>query len=473
MNQHPKALPFLFLTEMWERFGFYIVQGLLVIYMTKSLGFSDNDTFTISGAFAGLAYVSPWIGGWLAGRFIGFKTAIIYGGIFLILGYALLASLSTAHYLFYLALATIIVGTGLFKPNISSLLGILYSKDSSARDSGFTIFYIGINLGVLLSSMGGYVKDHFGWHVGFALASLGLFIGLLTFIFAVGLLHIKDGFTSRQVKNFFLKPIPFILGCIIFSVLISFLLQNNFLAKWLLPAVGVFLLLFLFVLTLKQDIAYRSRMVTLIILILFSILFWMLFLQIFFSANLFIDRLVDKTIFGLQIPSSVFYGLEAGFIILFGPALAWSWQALNMSGKNPSPVSKFVVGIFLAGLAFVALAVSTYFPNASHLVSPLWIVLAYWLLTIGELMLSPIGLSAVTLLSPPKLAGLMMGIWFVALGFGGEFGGWLAKLASVPETLSNTAMLPIYRSAFLDEAYIAFGSAVVLFILQYFLRKKG
>lgn len=471
-RKHPKALPYLFLTEMWERFGFYVVQGMLVLYMTKGYGFSDDKSYTILGVFSALAYIAPMIGGLIADRLLGFKKAIFLGGIFLSLGYAFLAISGPEH--FYYALATIIVGNGLFKPNISSLLGALYAPGDTAREAGFTIFYVGINLGALLAGVSsGYIKDHFGWHASFALASIGLIIGLITFAMGVKWGNIK------YKNTFFLKKRPFlttpwlILYCLATIPLLGKILGNCFAGNWLVPAVGIFLLFFIFVLAYKQNPRDRNRLITLNILIIASIIFWMIWMQIFFSANLFIDRLVNKEVFGFHIPTTVFYALESVFVILLGPLFAWSWQTLSQSNKNSSPFLKFVFAIIFVGLGFVTLAISTYYPNADHLVNPLWIVFSYFLITTGELLLSPIGLSAVTLLSPSHLTGMMMGIWFVALGFGGAFAGWLAKFSSIPESAKDAvAQLPIYRDAFLYYAYLAFGVAFVLFIVQLLVKKK-
>ncbi|OGT47148.1 MAG: hypothetical protein A3E83_05170 [Gammaproteobacteria bacterium RIFCSPHIGHO2_12_FULL_41_20] len=470
-HHHPRALPFLFLTEMWERFGFYVVQGLLILYMTQYFGFSDSASYTILGTFTALAYIAPIVGGFLADRLLGFKQAIIWGGLFLVLGYALM-SLSTKAS-FYPALATIVVGNGLFKPNISSLLGTQYTIDNPRRDAGFTIFYVGINIGALLAGLSsGYIKDYFGWHVSFILASLGLIIGLSTFTFGLKYINLPESLLPLQKYRHLHSP--WLIGYAIIAILLlSLLLGNDVVADWLLPSLGVVLLVFLTLLTLRQQPQYRYPLFMLIILILSSITFWMLFLQMFFSANLFIDRLVNKNLAGFHISTTVFYALESVFIILLGPLFAWIWQYLSQHNKNPSPINKFALGIFCAGCGFLILGISTLFANDMGLVNPLWIAAAYLLITIGELLLSPIGLSAVTLLSPPHLIGMMMGIWFVATGFGGIFAGWLAKLASVPEAVTTLSIkLAIYQHAFLYYAYIAFAMAVILFFVQLMLKKS-
>jgi POT family proton-dependent oligopeptide transporter len=255
----PKALRYLFLTEMWERFGFYVVQGLLVLYMTKAFGFSDSNSYTIMGVFSALAYIAPFPGGVIADRILGFKTSVIWGGIFLSAGYAMLALWTDWKYAFYMSLATIIVGNGLFKPNVSSLLGSLYSPGDPRREPGFTIFYVGINLGVLLSGGSGFIKDHFGWHASFGLASIGLLIGLIVFFF--GLKHltsIKNSPYQTSTPARGITKVCIFLGCLITISLISLLLQNQLLAKWLLPIAGIVLLIFLVITAMRQPPTDRT-----------------------------------------------------------------------------------------------------------------------------------------------------------------------------------------------------------------------
>ncbi|MBV8802762.1 MAG: peptide MFS transporter [Gammaproteobacteria bacterium] len=472
-TQYPKGLPFLFLTEMWERFGFYVVQGMLVLYMTKAYGFSDDQSYTILGVFTALAYISPMVGGFLADHLLGFKQAIVWGGFFLSAGYALLAVFSWMPG-FYFALATIIVGNGLFKPNISSLLGALYGPGVAGRDVGFTIFYIGINLGVLLAGLSsGFIKDHFGWHAGFALACIGLLFGLSIFALGIKKDAIKYDHSLPVQKNFFLRKSCLIVYCFIAIPLIAFFLGNTLLSKWFFPTLGVVLLAFVFGLAYKQAPLNRNRLLTLNILIISSVIFWAIYWQMFFSVTLFIDRIIDKQVFGITVPTTVFYTLESIFVILSGPILVWLWQLLDENQCNPSSFIKFVLGIFSIGLAFLVLWLSTKFLDINNLVSPLWIVLSYFLITLGEMLISPIGLSAVTMLSPVNLTGMMMGIWFVALGFGGQLAGWLAKWSSVPESANTIFLqLPYYRAAFLKYALLAFGVTIILFIIQSLFKKS-
>jgi POT family proton-dependent oligopeptide transporter len=468
--RHPKALSFLFLTEMWERYGFYIVQGLLILYMTEYFKFSDNTSYAILGVFTALVYISPILGGLLADKLLGFNHAVFWGGFFLILGYAML-TLPSVELFFYPALATIILGTGLFKPNVSSLLGMQYSAHDIRRDSAFTIFYIGINMGIFLAgTTSGYVKEYFGWRISFLTASIGLMIGLATF--AIGLKHIKNTVSHSTHINSNLFKIKFFLYCVLAIISLNYLLRIYSLTDWLLPGLGIALLIYLTILTLQQHATYRKRMFILNMLIVSSVVYWMLYMQMFFSANLFINRLVDKQFFGFHLSTTLFYASESIFIILLGPFFAWLWHTLSRNNNNPSPMNKFIFGILFAGLGFLLLAIGIFFPNDRGLIYPIWVILSYLLITIGELLLSPIGLAAVTLLAPPHLVGMMMGIWLGAIGFGGVFAGWIAKLASVSATAQTLAdKLAIYQHAFFYYAYIAFFMALLLFIIQLVLKK--
>lgn len=463
-QKQPTALFFLFLTELWERFGFYTIQGLLVLYMTQYYRYSDTQSYTVLGIFTALVYISPVFGGFVADKVLGFTTSILWGGLILVIGYAILA-LSANPLFFYPALAVIIVGNGFFKPNISSLLGRQYTPKDKRRESGFTIFYIGINLGAFLAGVSsGYVKEYIGWQASFALASVGLVIGCLTFMF--GLHHFKHDtpHTFGKHPKQWLK----LLALSLLATLGTYtLLKIHVLADWMLPISGVGLIALLIFLIFYQPIQFRQHLTLLTLLIVSSLVFWLMYFQLFFSATLYIDRLVDKDVFGLHLSTTVFYASESVFIILLGPAFAWLWHKLEHRHNNPEPYNKFTLGIAFGGLGFLVLAASTYFPNSSGLINPLWIFFAYLLITTGELLLSPIGLSAVTHLAPPNLVGMMMGVWFVATGFGGVLAGETAKIASVPSSVTQTKeMLAIYHHAFISYAYIAFFVAILMFFLR-------
>lgn len=461
-SKHPKALSYLFLTEMWERFGFYTMQGLLILFMTEYFHFSDDKSYTLLGMITALLYISPIIGGILADKTLGFKYSIYVGCIFLILGYILL-SLASTEFIFNIALATIILGNGFFKPNISSMLGLQYANDQANRDAGFTIFYIGINLGAGLAGItSGYIKELFGWHWCFILSSVGITIGLITFI--VGLKHIKLT-THPTISTAVL--IRFTIICILSLICIYLLINSYNVADWLLPCIGIVFSIYLITLSFQQEAAYRKNMMLLNILIFSSVIFWMLYWQMFFSINLFIERLVNRNIGGVHLSTTLFYASESIYILLLGPIFAWLWNYLDRYQLNPSTYSKFIIAILCTGFSMLILSLCTLHLDQQGLINPLIIFSAYLLITIGELFLSPIGLSAVTQLAPPHLAGTMMGVWFVATGFGGLLAGVIAKFAAVPLRLVTTEqILGIYQQAFFKDACIAFGTVLVLLIIK-------
>lgn len=469
IRRQPKALPFLFLTEMWERFGFYIVQGMLVLYVAEAWGFSDERSFTLSGTFMALAYVAPILGGFLADRLLGFKAAIYSGGIFLCLGYAIL--ILPFRESFYLGLGTVIVGTGLFKPSISALLGSFYRPHDPTRDAGFTFFYMGINLGVFLAGLSsGYVKEAFGWHAIFVLAFLGMVLALGLFKASVRVFP-KAG-QNPLLKKKYLHRVSFLGASLFAAWMMSQVLKSEVFARNFLPLIGLSVLFFLLGLTLRQTPFYRRRLILLDVLILSSVIFWMLMMQLFLSATFFIERCVDRTIGSFTLPTPVFYSLESIFVIMLGPFLAFAWQSLSEQNKNPSPLLKFALAMLFVGLCFLLLSGSTFFPNAKELIHPAWVVLAYLLITIGELLLSPIGLATVTIESPPHLAGMMMGIWFVATGFGGSFAGFLARLSAIPLKTSPEMSLIIYRQTFFYYSLIAFSLATILVVIRLSLKER-
>lgn len=475
MNQ-PRALISLFLTEMWERFGFYIIQGLLVLYMTNYLSFSDTKSYAILGEYTALAYISPIIGGYLADRLMGYRYSIIIGAVMLCAGYALIAT--TRLDLLYIGFALAILGNGFLKPNISSFLGDFYDEDDPRREAGFTIFYMGINIGVMLSTLSsGIIQRNFGWNAVFATAAVGMLIAIASFYF--GFKYFKDkGLPTKRadITPSFLKILASKTNFIIFLVLstlgIYLLMISTDVGDIFLIVMGVILLVTLLYTSTSFEKSARNKFFALITLIIISIIFWGLFFQIFFSATLFIERNVDRTIGGFQIPTVAFISLEAIFIILLGPLFAKLWQSLSISNRNLSLGLKFSLAMFAVAASLSVLALAIHLTPHNELVNPVWIIFAYLLITIGELFLSPIGLSMVTTLAPKHLVGLMMGVWFMALGFGGQLAGYLAKQASIPNGMKDLALTnSIYQHAFMNYAALALIAGLVLLILTPWLKK--
>ena len=476
MNQ-PRALSPLFLTEMWERFGFYVVQSLLILYLTNILNFSDIKSYAILGEFTALVYLAPLAGGFFSDRVLGPRYSIVIGAIFLGIGYFLLAAYSNT--ILFLSLAFIVIGNGFLKPNISSFLGEFYYENDPRRDAGFTLFYIGINIGALLAlGSGGFIQEKWGWSVAFASAGVGMIIALITFCFGFrtfenrGLPIPRDQIKSKALR--FLSYKINIIILILISVGIALLLLKSAKAAGIIQSiVGVIILLVLSYIATRHERQQRNKLFVLLILILASVIFWGLFFQMFASIDLFTERNVDRHIFGLLLPPTAFMSLEALFILLMGPFLAWMWQRLHINKRDPSPSMKFSLAMFSIALAMVLLVIGIHFPDAKGYVNSVWIILFFLGLTLGEMLLSPIGLSMVTELSPPNLSGLMMGVWFMALGFGGELSGYLASQASLPkgEQLSLQISNLIYSKAFLHDALLAFITGIILLALAPWLKR--
>jgi len=476
-HYHPKGLPYLFLTEAWERFGYYVVQGLLILYMTQAFGFSDDVGYEILGAFAALAYVTPLAGGYLANKLLGYRETVVLGGILLCLGYAVLAVPGLT--LFYLALGLIICGTGLLKPNISSLLGDIYEKNNnpSSRESGFTIFYMGINLGVLLATAtSGFVKQRYGWHVSFGLASFSMLIGIAVFLLGrekygkAGLAPKLKHTVSASKKMFSRKSMAYA-GILAAVVLMTVLMQHAEMSNILLLIVVALIFIGLLIYAMQHHGKTRSRMIALILLNIISIVFWAIYLQTFFSSNLFINRLVDRHIFGFEIPAIAFLSLIAIYILLLGVPFAKLWEKLESKNRQITIPTKFALACICAGLTFAVLALSIKMtPSLS--INPLWIALAYLFLTIGEMLLSPVGLAMVTMLAPVNLVGLLMGLWFVSIGLGGDLAGMLAKIAGAPDDKTSPQVLAhLYSHAFFIYALLGFVSGLIVFLLTPWLKR--
>jgi len=458
-SNYPKSLPVLSIVELWERFGFYIVQGLLVLFMTQKLGMDDATAASISGVFLGLIFISSIIGGYLADNHLGYKISILYGALFLIIGYMLLG-FASSNDIFRVALATIVIGNGLFKSNISSLVGMQYKTNKLSRDAGFTLFYMGVNAGAILSGLSGYLKDFAGWHITFSTAALGLCVSLLTFISGMKHITFKE---NRPLK--FIQHVIFIFFLCIIILALSSAFNIRSLINWLMIASICCLALTLSVLLIKQKTDQRHRLVSLSILIFSSIIFWALFLQMYISTNLFIDRLVDKQLFGITLNTTIFYASQSVFVILLSPVFIFVWQRIARSNLSISPILKFSLGMVMTGVAFSLLSLSTTFISPDNHINPIWIFSSYIILTIGELLISPIGLAAISQSSPTNTMGIMMGAWFMAIGIGGTLAGIIGKSASLPtEPITQSQMLIIYQNAFLYCAFLAFVASIFLVI---------
>ena len=413
-KNNPHSLTTLFFTEMWERFSYYGMRALLVLYLVNSQNYSESDALHIYAVYTGLVYLTPLIGGYLADRFLGSQKAIFIGGLTMMIGHFLMAF---PNFL-YLAIGMLIIGNGYFKPNISTLLGRLYKPDDVRRDSGFSIFYVGINLGAFLAPLiVGYVGETINWHYGFAIAGFGMLAGLIQFYIGQNKI-IKEDISSQSKK---LNPADWgiiTLVSLINLPLILVILElnqiiNDFFFEIL--AILIILIFFYFITKKKQLLAVKKdikRIAYIGILSIFVIFFWMGFEQAGGSLTLFANNSVDRNFLGFVIPASFFQSINPLIIILIGPMIANFWLSVDRSKNKINTSQKMGLGLLLLASGFFLIMIVNNSSETS--ISLWWLVGVYFLHTMGELCLSPIGLSMVSKVSPKKIASLMMGFWFLS-----------------------------------------------------------
>lgn len=478
--QHPKGLYVLFFAEMWERFSYYGMRALLVLYMTKQMLYGDAHAYSVYGAYTALVYTFPVIGGMLADRFLGNRNAVVLGGVLMALGHFAMAIPHETY--FYLALSLLIVGNGFFKPNISSVVGKLYPEGDPRRDAGFTLFYLGINLGAFFSPLVcGLVGEMWGWHYGFGLAGVGMVIGLIVFLRGQRLLE-GHGLAPNpaKLKAKMLPGIPniyFLYFCCLAVVPgIAIVLNVHEYVGGILYVVGAVMILWLLVTAFRSDNVARDRLLALIILMFFHCVFWSFFEQAGSSLMLFAERNVDRMMFGWEMPSSISQSFNPLFIMILSPFLARFWMKLQEKKEQPSIAFKFVLGLLQLGLGFAAFVVGAKFAGDNALVGMVWLVLGYFFHTTGELCLSPIGLSAVTKLSPGKVVATVMGTWFLSIAFAQHIAGAIAKLTALPDTeagatASAAQSLLLYTDVFQNIFIASMVVGVLLWIGTPFLKK--
>ena len=494
---HPKGLFVCFATEMWERFSYYGMRALLILYLTKHWQFTDKASYLIYGAYTSLVYLMPVLGGILADRYLGSRKAVTFGASLLVLGHAGMAWESNVQ-IFYLSLALIISGVGFLKPNISTMVGSLYPEGDPRRDAGFTIFYMGINIGAFASSLlCGYLGETYGWSYGFGAAGIGMLIGLVIFLWGQKYLEGNAEPPSEKVLReiVFTIPIPLLnplrisretsiyLSGLMMVLASWFLVQNQQLVGSLLGVFSGLCICIWLIYSLTQcSPIERDRMIVIGVLILFSLLFWALFEQAGSSLNILTDRGIDRSILGWDVPASMFQSLNALFIFTLAPIFAILWMSLAKRNIEPSTPAKFALGLFFVGLGFLVLVWGM--TNSDGLeTGVVWIILIYLLHTIGELCLSPVGLSSVTKLSPKRVVGMMMGMWFLASAAGNFVASRIASATATASTaisedvLSSSKEYTLMQKTGFIEVYtnvglIAIGVSILLLLITPVIRKR-
>ena len=471
-TKHPKQLYLLFFTEMWERFSFYGMKALLLAYMVTQLKFDEPKGYAILGSYAALVYTMPMFGGMLADRFLGYRKAIIFGGILMVIGHLTLAV--PQGWSFFYGMAFIICGNGFFKPNISSLVGTLYKNNDPRKDSAFSIFYMGINLGAMIGGvLCGYVGQRINWHYGFGLAGLFMILGLV--VFSMGKKGLGDkglppqtDLLNKKIFAGLTREIIIYAGTLIIIPFVVFLFHVYEAMDWIMLGLGLLSLLYILYIAFKLEKEAKFKLLAAIIMIFISIFFWAFAEQYSGSLNLFAMRNVDMNFFGINLPPlSVNNFLPAFWIIALSPVFAWLWLWLSKRGKEPSTPLKFALSFIFLGIGFYIFYLGCKFSGSTGLISLFTFVLAYVAIECGELCISPIGLSMVTKLAPLKMVGMVMGIWFLASAIGEFVAGKIGSLMSVPKDIVDDPVksLPYYA----DILNLIGLSSIVLGVLLIFL----
>jgi POT family proton-dependent oligopeptide transporter len=495
---HPKALFLLFFAEMWERFSYYGMRALLILYMVAKIvpeqlgehagfGFTDDKAYGIYAAYGSLVYATPIIGGLLAEKFLGYRRSILIGGLLMAAGQFFLAfsplNISMdgqfAEYVFFIGLCLLVIGNGYFKPNISSFVGKFYGEGDPRRDGGFTLFYMGINVGAFLTPLTcGAIGELEGWEYGFGIAGFGMLLGLIVFLYGQSKGVFEDKGLPPKPELLTVKNNSLLYGGTILAIPLFYLLINqNDIVDVILGILGLGILVFLTIFAIRQDsAAARDKIFVIMILLLFTTMFWTFFELAGSAINLFTERNVDRHIMGTEIPTSVFQSVNPAFIILLAPVFTWVWGLLGKRKLEPPAPYKFSAGLILLGLGFGAFVIGKGFAHEG-LVPLVFLVMAYLLHTLGELCLSPVGLSLVTKLAPAHIVGLLMGIWFMSSSIAHQAGKHIAQLTSKTAGGVDTAGLPAaealdtYIGVFGTVGLVAVAAGLLLLVLSPFITK--
>lgn len=462
-ENHPASLKIFFATEMWERYGFYVVQSLLALYLAYYFKWNDKQVYALVGSFTALTYLSPLVGGWIADRLIGQKFATLLGAMVLFLSYCCL-SLLDSELALTTALAGIAVGTGLLKPNISSLLGNEYPPCSPKRESGFTIFYMGITTGIILgTTLPSELTKLFGWSGSFVSAAIGMIIAMMVFSYGIHQYKIKD----YNLHVFKFKYLLLALTCMLLLWAISFyILSVPQLANLMFGLVVLFSASYILNSVYREN-ARQSRQTLVIGLLCFiSVMFWAFYFQMFMSLTLFISRVVQPVLLGITFPPPYYITIQSAGMLAIGYLLAKKHHQLNLIERGLSTAKKFVLAMIFMTIAYSIIALVSRLGASTALLSPLLIIPAYLMISLAELFLSPVGLSAITMLADKNKVSTMIGIFFVSLGIGGFLSGKLAALTAIPPGETNIELLKnLYSAAFLQQLGILFIATLIGLIL--------
>ena len=477
---HPSGLSTLFFTELWERFSYYGMRALLVLFMVDAvqnggMGLDDKTASSIYGLYAAFVYMAALPGGWIADRLMGAQRSVWVGGLIIATGHFTLAIPATST--FFVGLVLVVIGTGFLKPNISAMVGQLYPEGGARRDAGFTIFYMGINIGAFLGPLiCSYLGEQVNWHAGFGVAGVGMVFGVIQYKRSVGRLgeaglhptKPQGAGTGGMDKAWY----PVIGGFAVIFILVLLgvtgSVQFNALAlaqNTTFVIVGLAVAFFVYVFAFgKLTTTERNHTIVIVVLFISSAVFWSGFEQAGSSLNLFADRHTDRDVFGWLIPAGWFQSLNPFYIVVLAPIFAAIWVNLAKKQLDPSMPAKFAFGLIILALGFLVMVGAAKLVVAGNQVAPYWLILTYLLHTMGELCLSPVGLSSVTKLAPKRFVGQMMGIWFLATSLGNLMAGLLAGRFN-PEALNEMPGL------FMQIVMTTIGGGIILLIFTKPIKK--
>lgn len=484
-GKYPKQIWSLFFSEMWERFCFYGMRGMLVFFMIHQLNFHDKEANLQYGATQAFVYAFTFVGGLFADKILGFRKSLFWGGLLMILGSAILAT--DPHKFFFLGIAFTVVGTGFFKPNISSMVGQLYKPNDSRADAGFSLFYAGINLGSLL---GGYLCIAIGkgemlsklipedkrWNVAFGLAAVVMVISLINFVFtqrSLGNIGLQPGHPEHETKS---SPMPkwteygvYVLSLICIPIIMKMVSVPEY-TDYFMWTIGPLTLIYLFFEMSKVNTAERKKLFAALIFIIFSVLFWGIYEQGGGSLSIFAAKNLNNDLLGLD-PNGVNNSGGAFFIIFLAPIIGLLWIWLSKRKIEPNTIIKFGLGFIFLGLGFYALFATKFLANLQGITSLNFFTIALLVITLGELCLSPIGLSIMTKLSTKNLQGVMMGMWFLASAYGQYVAGIIGANMATEEGSSNYEALITYTESYKTLGIYAVIAGLVLILISPFIKK--
>ncbi len=485
-GKYPRQIWSLFFSEMWERFCFYGMRGMLVFFMISQLNFHESEANLQYGATQAFVYAFTFIGGLFADKILGFRKSLFWGGLLMIVGSLILAT--DPHKFFFLGIAFTVVGTGFFKPNISSMVGQLYKPNDSRADAGFSLFYAGINLGALLGGylciaigkgeiLASYIPEDLRWHLAFGFAAIVMVISLINFVFtqrSLGSIGLQPGHPDHETKS---APIPkwqeygvYVLSLIFVPIIMIMVAKTQY-TDYFMWTIGPLTLVYLFYEMTKVTPSERKKLWAALVFILFSILFWGIYEQSGGSLSIFAAKNLNKDLLGLD-PNGVNNSGGAFFIIFLAPLIGLLWIWLNKRKIEPNTIIKFGLGFIFLGLGYYVLFATRLFVNLQGITSLNFFTIALLVITLGELCLSPIGLSIMTKLSTKNLQGMMMGMWFLASAYGQYVAGIIgAGLATAKEGSTNYDAFITYTDGYKQLGLYAVIAGVVLILISPYVRK--